>query len=139
MPVNRGAVGATASSLAGLLVSVYLLFPEQVTSSPYCAINQLLSCGPVIMGEHSKFLGVPVAAYGVVWFAAAIALSLRSLRRPQFLRYLAWWGVVGMAGVAYLVYLEFFVIGSVCVFCTLAHLMEALALGFAVLGIKENG
>jgi uncharacterized membrane protein len=44
-----------------------------------------------------------------------------------------------MAGIAYLVYLEFFVIGSVCVFCTLAHLMGALVLGFSVLGIKENG
>ncbi len=128
-----------ASSLAGLLVSVYLLFPEQVTSSPYCAINQFLSCGPVITGEYSSFLGIPVAAYGVLWFAASSVLSLRSLNRPRLLRYLAWWGLLGMAFVAYLVYLEFFVIGSVCLYCTLAHLMGAFVLGFAVLGQRESG
>ncbi len=139
MPFNRGAVGAAASALAGLFVSVYLLFPEQVTSSPYCTINRFLSCGPVVTGEYSKFLGVPVAAYGVMWFAAAFALSLLSMRGPHLLRYLTWWGAVGMAGVAYLVYLEFFVIGSVCVFCTLAHLLGALVLGFAVLGRSESG
>ncbi len=139
MPVNRGAVGAAFSSFSGLLVSLYLLFPEQVASSPYCSINQLLSCGPVIAGEYSRFLGVPVAAYGALWFAVSSTLSLISLRRPGLLRYLALWGLVGMAGVAYLVYLELFEIGSVCVFCTLAHLMGALVLGFAVLGRMEGG
>ncbi|MDJ0274968.1 MAG: vitamin K epoxide reductase family protein [Nitrososphaerota archaeon] len=128
------ALGTIAASLAGLSVSLYLLFPEQVASSPYCSINQLLSCGPVILGEHSRFLGVPVAAYGVAWFAVSSVLSLASLRSPSLMRYLVYWGALGLMGVAYLTYLEFFVIGSFCVFCTVAHLMGALVFGLALLG-----
>lgn len=139
MRANAWSLGCSASSVTGLLVSLYLLFPERVASSPYCSINQLLSCGPVILGEHSRLLGVPVAAYGAVWFVAASALSLASLRAPSLLRYLVYWGALGLIGIAYLTYVEIFVIGSVCVFCTLAHLMGALVFGFALLGRSSSG
>ncbi|MEM0350105.1 MAG: vitamin K epoxide reductase family protein [Candidatus Caldarchaeum sp.] len=109
-----------AVSLMGLFLSIYLtlLPPPQ-----FCEISSFLSCDTVLSSPYAKFLGVPTAFYGVVWFAAAASLSMLANNSKRFEKLVLGWSVVGVAAVALLVYVELGLIGAVCILCTAAHVL----------------
>ena len=88
-----------------------------------------MNCEQVITSPSSVVLGVPVAAWGLVWFVVAMALAWASLRvdaavEPPRLRAAALlWTGAGVASVLWLVYQELGVVGKVCAWCTAVHLV----------------
>jgi len=75
----------------------------------------------------------PVALLGIVWFLAVLAISLPKVwTRPSFRTARLIVAVVGMAFVLWLVYAELVVIGAICLWCTVVHLI-AFALFILVL------
>lgn len=120
-------LASTVLAVIGLGLSLYLTY---VSSLPYCPLPAP-GCDQVIASPYSKILGVPVAALGAAWFTVAAALSLTAALRGRCGRALLSWCVVGVLGVAYLIYLEVAVIGAVCLYCTLAHLLGLGVTGLA--------
>ncbi|MDW7978091.1 MAG: vitamin K epoxide reductase family protein, partial [Candidatus Caldarchaeum sp.] len=98
---------AAAISLAGLGLSLYLT----VAPSPqFCEVTSFVSCDRVLSSPYAKFLGVPTAMYGAVWFAVASSIAFLAVERNAFSKLLVAWSAVGLAGVASLVYVELFLI-----------------------------
>lgn len=127
------AVAAAAASAGGVAVSAYLMTPEQVASSPLCDVNAALSCTSVLTSQYAAFMGIPVALYGAAWFAVSLVASLAAFSRRRAASLLFWWSVLGMLGVAALVFVEAFLIGSFCLYCTLAHVLAAVVFANAYL------
>jgi len=130
---------AALLSLVGVIVSVYLsavdLSQGQVPLA--CANSGLVNCDLVTSSAQSRLGGVPVALLGVVWFAGMFGLlafedRLRLLASPAL--HLAWTGV-GVLMVFYLVYAELFLIGAVCVWCTVVHV---LVIGLFLLAVARS-
>jgi uncharacterized membrane protein len=106
-----------ALALAGLGISIYLTATKLSGTLPVC--GPLGGCETVDASEWSTILGIPTAAFGIVYSAVAGLLGL------------AWWRVgdrrallaayaLGLAGLlveAFLAYLQLVVIGAVCVWC----------------------
>lgn len=132
------AVAAAAASAGGVAVSTYLATPEQVASSPLCDVNAVLSCTSVLTSQYATFMGIPVALYGAAWFAVSLVASLSAFSRRRAALFLFWWSVLGMLGVAVLVYVEAFMIGSFCLYCTLAHVLAAVVFANAYLIRSES-
>jgi uncharacterized membrane protein len=117
--VNRSWTGLVMAGLSflALLVAGYLTWVKLAGASPMCAV--LSGCETVENSRYSEFLGIPVAAFGMVGAAALLAGSLlwwlRGDRRGLMLAYLV--GLASLPVIAWLTYLELAVIGAVCIWC----------------------
>jgi uncharacterized membrane protein len=125
-------IGTIALCLAGLGVSLYLTLVH-VTSGQVplvCASAGLVNCEQVTTSPESTIGPVPVAVLGVVWFVGALALTLASipapggprLQRPKAVARLGW-SLGGLLVILYLIYAELFLIGSICLWCTVVHVL----------------
>jgi uncharacterized membrane protein len=115
---NRQAIALLA--LVGLFLALYLwLHQIGVGGELKCGTG---GCDTVQASRWARVLGIPVAAYGVVGYAAILAVALAALqpaalerRRPALL--LAALATGGVLFSAWLTYLELFVIHAICRWC----------------------
>lgn len=123
-------------ALVGLFVALYLaLYKAGIIGTVACGTG---GCETVQVSRWSEFLGVPVAAWGVGYYALVLALSLASIqdrwmesrRLSVAILVVTGWGVLFSA---WLTYLELFVINAICRWCVVSALIAAglfvLALG----------
>ena len=115
--------------LVGLLVSGYLTLVHysdgQVPLA--CANAGFISCEEVTTSAESMLGAVPVAALGVVFFGVSLVLQLTRATRLHLI-----WTGAGLVFVFYLVYAEMFLIGALCVWCTVVHVVTAALFLLAV-------
>ena len=58
--------------VAGMLISGYLLWKSADPASVACSIGG--GCETVLSSSYSKLFGFPVAAFGLFWYLAGLAL-----------------------------------------------------------------
>jgi uncharacterized membrane protein len=128
-------------SLAGLFLGAYLtLYHFGFIGSLACGVS---SCEQVQTSRWSMFLGVPVATWGVGFYALMLALTMASLherfaespRLPLALVVLSGWGVLFTG---WLNYLEAFVIHAWCEWCLGSAAMVLLLFVLAALDYRES-
>lgn len=131
---------AATLALIGLLVALYLwLWKIGLMGELACGTG---GCEAVQLSEHGQLLGVPVAFYGVLGYAALLGVSLAGLSTRWLERRQPTVALVGLSGVgvaftAYLTYLEAFVIGAWCRWCLVS---AGIILGIfiaSLLGLRE--
>jgi uncharacterized membrane protein len=127
-------------SLGGVFVSAYLtLYKLGYIGQLSCSIG---SCETVQMSRWAKFLGLPVAAWGVLYYlvvlGTAIAGTLASFTESRRLSaVLLGEAVVGFVFTAYLTSLEAFVIHAWCIYCLSSAAIVTLILIAAVMDYRE--
>lgn len=114
-------------SAAGVAVSTYLTAAHFSTPDLLvCTEGGLVDCTSVTTSRWSVFLGVPVPLLGLLWFLAMLGLSLpaawRSSRREVHLARLVL-AVAGIGFVLWLIYAELVLVGALCLWCTVAHVL----------------
>lgn len=126
-PARRGRLPlvTTLLTLFGLAVAVYLTIAHYTTPSVLaCADSGFVNCARVTTSPQSRFLGVPVAVLGVLFFVVLLPLvsapAWRSSRRAVHVARLALVGGA-MAFVLWLVTAELLILGSICIWCTCVH------------------
>ena len=104
-------------ALAGLLISIYLTLTKLSGTLPVC--GPLGGCETVDASQWSEILGIPTAAFGILYSAVAGVLGLAWWRNGDRRALLAAYamGLAGLLVEAFLVYLQLFVIHAVCVWC----------------------
>lgn len=131
------APASLALSLGGVGVSTYLTIAHFTTSKILvCSSSGTVNCERVTSSAQSTFVGIPVALLGLVWFVAMTALSLPvAWRSPNRLVQLARMAgaIAGVGFALWLVYAELFIIGAICLWCTVAHV---LAFGLFVVALQ---
>jgi uncharacterized membrane protein len=120
-------------SIAGLLVSGYLTYAHFNAEALVCAESALIDCATVTSSEQSKLFGVPVALLGLVFFADMTVLCLPWAYRHPKLRWVRLGTVgIGVLMVVYLVAAELLLIGKICLWCTVVHVITLLLAGLLV-------
>ncbi len=115
---KRMAIAALA--LVGIFVALYLtLYKFGVFGAIRCGIG---SCETVNTSRWATFLGLPVAAWGLGFYAATLAVALagtheRLAESLTISRLLVGMSAVGVAFSGWLTYLEAFVIHAYCLYC----------------------
>ncbi len=126
--IRRRAIAVLA--LVGVFISTYLLlYKLGVYGSLVCGAGG--GCDYVQASMYGRFLGIPVAGWGVGWYVAVFVLAL--LAGSSGLRAAAWPGrallVLASGGLAfsvYLTYLELFVIHAICRWCVASAIVTTL-------------
>lgn len=128
-------------SLLGLFIGAYLsLYKFGYIGTLTCGVG---SCETVQMSRWSVFLGLPVATWGVGFYALMLALSIVGLQ-PRFedspqlslvTLLLTGWGVVFTA---WLNYLEGFVIHAWCEWCLGSAAFVAVLFVLAIVDFRRT-
>ena len=133
-----------ALALAGIFISVYLtLYKLGVIGVLSCSIG---SCETVNTSRWSMFLGLPVAAWGLLFYVDVFIIALlgttaRFEYEPAISVVLVAQAAIGVLFSAWLTYLELGVIHAICIWCvTSACIVVAILLvGIADLGEVRGG
>jgi uncharacterized membrane protein len=109
-----------ALALAGIFISLYLtLYKLGVIGELTCSIG---SCETVNTSKWSTFLHLPVAAWGLLFYAEVFLISLlgtmpRFEKEPLVSLLLVAEAGIGVLFSAWLTYLELAVIHAICIWC----------------------
>ncbi len=126
----------TLLSLLAFGVTLYLTWVKLAGVAPVCAI--VSGCETVEKSRYSEFLGVPVAAFGMVGTLLMLGGSLlwwrRHDRRGLVATYLV--GLASLPVLAWLTYLELFVIHAVCIWCVAYAVLVIATWVIAMLGLR---
>ncbi len=133
-------MSAALLALVGVLVALYLtLYKVGIVGDLTCSVG---SCETVNLSRFATFLGLPVAAWGVGFYALLLAVALvglsarfaDSLGVTMALLGLAGWGVLFSA---WLTYLELFVIQAICMWCVISAIIITLILIAAIVDFRS--
>jgi uncharacterized membrane protein len=122
-------------ALVGLFIALYLtLYKIGVIGTLACGTG---GCETVQLSRWSTFLGLPVAAWGAVYYGVVFALALvgvqdrwaESRRLSLATVVVTGWGVVFSA---WLTYLELFVIHAICRWCVVSAVLAVLLFGLVL-------
>lgn len=106
-------------SAIGILLSLYLTYLHFTeTEAAFCAAGS--DCEAVRQSGFSSFLGIPVAALGILGYSVIFILTLVSLTKRSRWLTLYILSLSGFVFSAYLTYLEFFIINAICVYCIIS-------------------
>lgn len=131
MSARRVAPWVAPTSLAiafvGLAVSVYLTIAHFMAPQfLVCSSGGIINCSKVTSSPQSKLFGIPVAFLGFAWFVVMTPLctprAWNTRRRAVHLFRLVL-SVGGIGFVLWLFYAELFIIGSICEWCSVTHVM----------------
>ena len=116
---------AVIAGLAGVGVSIYLTAVHLAGFALACPSGAVINCEQVLSSPYGVVAGsaLPTSAAGILWFAVSAILAAAILRGMHWLRAQLAWSTIGMLTVLYLLFVENVRLGSVCVWCTAAHLL----------------
>jgi uncharacterized membrane protein len=139
--MNRNALfwAMMVSAVVGLIDSAYLTFLSfsPPTSCPV-GVFGIFSCSEVIYSQYGHFYGVSVALLGLGWFVIALGLIALAWRDGRLVWAVVVWSLLGAVGVAGFVYTEIFLLGSICLFCTIAHIFGLAILALSIAALRTT-
>lgn len=113
-------------ALLGFADSVYLTVSKVLGIAVPCDLTH--GCETVLTSKYSMFLGWPLSAWGIVFFAGIIVAALLANHYQLWKKLLTLGLAVGSLGALALLSLQFFVIKSVCQYCLLSDTLIILLL-----------
>lgn len=120
---------AVLASLAGIAISIYLTVLHYAGFAPECPTSGAINCEAVLSSPYAVIAGtsIPTSAAGIAWFAINGLLWTRP-RRNLLLA----WSLLGLLTVIYLLFVEIVLVGAICLWCTVAHLLVVVLVLIAV-------
>ncbi len=132
----------------GLLLSFYSLYHHYAVregiSSTWCNIGTNANCDIVALSVYSEILGIPLPFFGIAWFALVLVLVFA--KKLQFLDellakeekfYLFLWSLLGMAFVGWFAFAEIALLQTLCIVCTLIHLLVIAIFILSILSLEK--
>jgi uncharacterized membrane protein/protein-disulfide isomerase len=117
----------TAFALVGLGASAYSTWVHyRILNDPtfvesVCDVSATVSCTAAYSSRFGSIGGVPVAIFGLLFFAFVLGLIAWSVKsavtRENLAGYVFASSTVGLAAVLYLAYASYFILGVVCLMC----------------------
>ncbi len=108
-------------AVLGITVSAYLTAYHYFSSIPLaCSTKGLINCANVLHSKYAMLMGLPVAAFGVIFFVIELSLLYINRDEPLFI-----FNALGIGFVIYLLYAELMV-GNICEYCTSVHIIVAI-------------
>jgi uncharacterized membrane protein len=131
-----------ALALAGIFISLYLtLYKLGVIGELSCTLG---SCETVNTSRWSVFLGLPVAAWGLLFYLDVFGVALmgtmpRWENEPVFSIILVAEAAIGVLFSAWLTYLELAVIGAICIWCVTSAVIVLVIFLVSIADWRELG
>ena len=129
-----------ALAFAGVFLSAYLtLYKLGYIGELQCAVG---SCETVNTSRWATFLGLPVAAWGMGFYIATLALVLVGIQERYADSRTISLALVGLTGwgvlfSGWLTYLELFVINAICMWCVISAIIVAIMFAISLADLRD--
>ena len=130
-----------ALALAGIFISIYLtLYKLGLIGELNCSIG---SCETVNTSRWSIFLGLPVAAWGLLFYLDVFGVAVlgtlpRWENQPVISIVLVAQAAIGVLFSAWLTYLELAVIHAICIWCVTSAVIVLIILVVSITDLRET-
>lgn len=127
-------------ALAGIFISIYLtLYKLGVIGELSCSIG---SCETVNTSRWSVLFGLPVAAWGILFYLDVFGVALigtmpRFENEPIISIVLVAEAAIGVLFSAWLTYLELAVIHAICIWCVASAVIVLIILLVSIADLRE--
>ncbi len=121
-----GSVFVAFLSFLGILDAGYLTWEHLSGVIPPCGTGIFADCGKVLSSSYAYILGIPLAAFGLVFYVTEFMLALFSFRWAWPKRLLVLTTAGGFLFSLYLVSLMVFVIQALCLYCLLSAIISTV-------------
>lgn len=127
-------------ALAGIFVATYLLlYKLGMIGHLSCSIG---SCETVNTSKWAKFMGAPVAGWGVGYYVVLFVVAIVSTGERYadsvgMSRLLAFLSTTGFLFSVWLTYLELFQIHAICQWCVISAIIVTLIFVTTLLDLRE--
>jgi uncharacterized membrane protein len=127
-------------AMIGLFIALYLtLYKMGLIGALSCSIG---SCETVNTSRWARFMGLPVAAWGVFFYLDVLIVALIGIQpivshNPVISWLLVGWTGVGVLFSAWLTYLELFRIHAICIWCVTSAVIVTISFVVAVMDLRE--
>jgi len=127
-------------AIAGFLDSVYLAAEYWMGRTVPCFI--VSGCSTVLSSPYAKLLGIPLGAYGVVYYLSLVILTIAFLDtgRRSLIELAARLSFIGTLASAVFLYIQIGILEALCTYCTLSALFcfTLFALGLSILRRRKR-
>ena len=115
-------------SFLGIADAAYLATAAMDQSALSCSVSGLDGCNTVAQSVYSHVLGIPLANFGVVFYALFFILAGAYLVMsvPSLARILKIFGVFGIAASVVFMLVQFILIKALCIYCLGSALVALL-------------
>lgn len=112
----------------GIADAAYLAGVALSGSELSCDVGGLDGCNVVAQSPYSQIFGIPLGAYGVLFYGILFFLSALYLALPKrvITRILFALGVFGFVVSLYFLYLQYVIIEAFCVYCVTSAVLATL-------------
>lgn len=131
-------------SLAGLADSVYLTYEHFNKVIPPCTVNTFLpilsDCGKVLTSPYAIMFGIPLAVLGLIHYGSLSTWIVSSLvtKKKIFRYFIVLQSIVGAIASLYFMYIQFGIIGSICIYCTISALVSFIIVAIVYRILKRE-
>lgn len=126
------------TSIAGLIDATYLTITHYTKALVPCSVTH--GCETVLRSSYAEVLGVPIAAFGIVFYLVVLVVSVQSYFSNRYTPLLPLWAAIGFLSTLYLLYIQAFVLHAWCQYCLLSAATSTVIFGLGmVLWMVNNG
>jgi uncharacterized membrane protein len=130
-------------ALVGVSIAIYLTTVHYAQVPLLCSAQGVVNCERVTSSSYSVVPGttLPITLPGLAWFLVSAGLAVASLcASHRWLRLMQLlWMVLGILTVLYLVYVELVLLHTICLWCTVVHVIIFASLLLAVVEYVLSG
>lgn len=124
--VGRTGIAQYVLAVIGLSISIYLTLYHYAGVPLVCSNSGIIDCASVLNSQYAFVFGVPIAAFGIIFFVVEFAVLYLSNLDAILI-----WNLIGIGSVAYFIDIERLV-GKICIWCTGVHVTVLLLLAISV-------
>ncbi|MEM3839384.1 MAG: vitamin K epoxide reductase family protein [Candidatus Micrarchaeaceae archaeon] len=133
----KGKIGQFASialvlAVIGLADTTYLTIMHYTDRQVACPDSGIINCENVLSSQYASLIGLPLAVWGLFFFAIEIGIILAVANKDLLVIYSG----IGVAFVIYLLYIEYLV-GSICIYCTIVHIIVVVTFALSILNLRS--
>lgn len=125
-----------ALAIVGAGVAIYLTTVRYAQVPLLCSSQGLVNCERVTSSSYSVVPGttLPITIPGLAWFIVSGVLAFSGIRsnRHWIRQTQLVWTILGTLTVLYLVYVELVILHTICIWCTVVHVLIFGALLVAI-------
>ncbi|KKQ24387.1 MAG: dihydroorotate dehydrogenase 2, nonfunctional [Candidatus Roizmanbacteria bacterium GW2011_GWC1_37_12] len=131
-------------TLAGFIDSIYLTWEHFNNVLPPCSVNNLFpilsDCGKVLKSPYSVIFGIPLAVIGVIHYGllTLAVLGVIIYKKRVFSYWVIIQSIFGALASLYFMYIQFAIIRSLCLYCTLSSLISFTILVLVYIFLKKE-
>lgn len=124
----------------GVVDAGYLTYEHYAKMIPPCSTGIFIDCGKVLNSKYAVVYGIPVALLGLIHYGFFLLNTLIALfsKKKLFKYFVILQSIVGAFVSTYFMYIQFVIIGSICLYCTLSALISYLIFILAMVFLRKE-